>query len=112
MYLQFPAAMLALAYVALLCGLPALALRMLIVRFRRAKPGMRLLYLLLCVIATVFLLFNLLHSAGMTGLLQALTPPLVADNAGTVALLFAWLSAGLCVLLALIVPPRRSASQI
>jgi hypothetical protein len=99
MSLPFPAAMFAAVYVALLCGTPALALWMLIVRLRRVKPGMRRAYLLLGVIAALFLLFNLVVSAGMTGVLT-----------GTVALLFAWLSAGICVLLALTVRPRRRTS--
>ena len=110
MSLTFPAAMFAAAYVALLCGTPALALWMLIVRLRRVKPGMRRVYLLLGVIAALFLLFNLVVSAGMTAVLTAMTPPIVSRNPGTVALLFAWLSAGICVLLALTVRPRRRTS--
>lgn len=106
------AAVLTVVSLAVLCGPPAFALRMLWLRLRWAGPQSRLAFLVLCAVLVLILVFNALFAIGMTGLLGMLTPPLIAENPGTAALLFAWAAAGLSALLAVIAPRRGGASRI
>jgi hypothetical protein len=105
-------ALLSLLSFAVLCAPPALALRMLFLRLGRARPQTRMIYAVLCALAVLMLAFNVIVSLGAGAALQAVTPPVVAGNMGTTALLFAWGAFGLCVLLAVIAPHRRRAPLI
>ncbi len=98
--------------IVVLCGPPALALRMLLARLRWAQPQSRMIYVILCAIAVLMLAFNVVVSLGAGPMLRSVTPPVVAANMGTTALLFAWAAFGLCVLLAVVAPYRRHASDI
>jgi hypothetical protein len=106
------AALLSLSSLVILCGPPALALRMLVLRLRWARPQRRMVYLILSALTVLLLVFNMLVSVGVTAPLQALTPPVVSANLVTTALLFAWATAGLCALLVVIAPRRGGASHI
>lgn len=98
--------------IAFLCGPPALALRMLLARLRRAGPQTRMIYVVLCAVAVLLLAFNVFVASGAGTLLHAVTPPVVAANLGTTALLVAWATCGICALLAVVAPHRRRAPQI
>jgi hypothetical protein len=106
------AVLVSLSSLVVLCGPPVLALRMLWLRLRWARPQSRMIYLILCALTVLLLVFNALVSVGLTAPLRAFTPPLVAANLATTALLFTWAAAGLCALLAVIAPRRGGASHI
>jgi hypothetical protein len=106
------ALVLSLLSAAILCAPPVLALRMLLLRLRRAGPQGRKVYSVLCAVAVLMLAFNLLVAIGAGRLLQPVMPGVVAGNLGTTALLFAWAAAGVCVLLAVLAPQRGRAPQV